>query len=347
MFELLIRDRYLGQHLSWPANVKLRIVAEQAVSSTLRRLAFEHIGVPMFHIRAHYVLHWQIDEMLSPLVPLLGVTSLAIFHTTPQVLLDESTGDSLVYRFYARFLRRNAARRATIPVTVSAHARGEFAGRYPFAQNRFRVIHHGVDPVMFSRGEGRSESIDEIKSERPYLLSISNRFIWKNYFRLIQAFHRLISEHYSELDLVLVGREKHREEEKRIQDYLDTHTLRARVHLIDYVDHQLLPGIYRSARAYIFPSLRETFGLTLLEAMACGVPVACARCGPLPEIAGNAALYFDPLSLDEMVTAMLEISENTTLRERLSAQGRSRVAHFTWDRAAEQYAELIMEAAAK
>jgi len=89
-----------------------------------------------------------------------------------------------------------------------------------------------------------------------------------------------------------------------------------------------LPRLYAGATALICPSLVEGFGLPVLEAMACGTPVVCARAGALPEVAGDAALYFDPMSVAETADALGRIAADEALRRTLRAQGLSRARDF-------------------
>lgn len=342
-YHLLVQKDPEQFHICLPPNVIVDVVSERSVNGYLRRFKFEHLTVPRLHRERDYAVHFQIDEMMSPAIRVLGKRSIAVFHTTPLVLFDDSTGDSWLLRQYARWIRKKAAHNATAPVTVSYHAKAEFAGLYPSARDRFHVIYHGIDLALFSPEQANSEFVSRLGLTRPYVLSISNRFEWKNYYRLIQAYHKLIETFQIPFDLVLVGEAKKAAEEERIGKYIDTHSLGDRIHLLDFVAQSDLPQLYRAADAYVFPSMRETFGLTVLEAMACGLPVACARWGPLPEVAGDAAYYFNPLSIDDMAQAMMSICTDTQLRADLVVRSRRHVQYFTWERAAREYAALIQE----
>jgi glycosyltransferase involved in cell wall biosynthesis len=103
--------------------------------------------------------------------------------------------------------------------------------------------------------------------------------------------------------------------------------------------------LWALARVFVFPSLYEGFGLPVLEAMARGVPVACSDASSLPEVAGDAALLFDPSSTSEIAGALTRLLDDQALRARLSALGRVRAELFTWERAArltlESYARAV------
>jgi glycosyltransferase involved in cell wall biosynthesis len=107
-----------------------------------------------------------------------------------------------------------------------------------------------------------------------------------------------------------------------------------RVHLCGWVGDADLEGLYRAATCLAFPSLAEGFGLPVLEAMARSLPVACSGVSALPEVAGDAALLFDPLSTEAIAGAVAALLHDPALRARLVARGREQAARFSWDRTA-------------
>lgn len=342
-FVLVIRQSRYPLYERLANEIEIHIIPDSSVSSSSTRLFFDHWQIVALHRRYRPALHFQSDEMLSPMVTWRNVPTVAVFHSTPMVLFGNVTGDGYLFERYARLIRWHTAKFATVPVTVSYHAKAELSGLFPFARERFRTIYHGVDQVRYCPGPQRTNPVSSYGIEPPYLLSVSNRFAWKNYYRLIQAYHKLVADHEIGYDLVLLGKAKLATEEERITSYLEQHGLNKRVHLVDYIEQSSLPDVYRGAVAYIFPSLRETFGLTVLEAMACGIPVACARWGPLPEVTGDAVCYFDPMSIDEMANAMVQVCQDESLRTELVKRGLEHVRYFTWERAAQQYKTILTE----
>ena len=104
---------------------------------------------------------------------------------------------------------------------------------------------------------------------------------------------------------------------------------------LGYVDDADLEGLYRAATAFALPSLNEGFGLPLLEAMARDLPVACANVSALPEVAGDAALQFDPRSPEAVADALGRLLSDGALRDDLVRRGRARLDAFSWRRTAE------------
>jgi glycosyltransferase involved in cell wall biosynthesis len=186
----------------------------------------------------------------------------------------------------------------------------------------------------------------------PYILSVGTLQPRKNYPRLIQAFTRLgigesadqqIANHrsqlvglqtckFADLRLVIAGGRGWLYEETLAE--AEKHP--ARVRILDFVDDGDLPALYRGAALFAFPSLYEGFGLPVLEAMACGVPVVCSNASSLPEVAGDAALLVDSLDTDGLAAAMARALEDAGLRQEMSARGLAQASRFTWEKAARQ-----------
>jgi len=113
-----------------------------------------------------------------------------------------------------------------------------------------------------------------------------------------------------------------------------------RVVLAGRVAEDLLAGLMAGATGFLFPSLYEGFGLPVVEAMACGTPVACSRVSSLPEVGGDAVLYFDPTDRRQMTTAILRLGNDEDLRRQLRQKGLARAATMTWSHAARQTLDL-------
>jgi glycosyltransferase involved in cell wall biosynthesis len=163
--------------------------------------------------------------------------------------------------------------------------------------------------------------------DSPLVLSVLAKRPHKNAARLIEAFAQV-----PEGILVMPGYSTGYEDELRSS--IDAAGLGGRVRLLGWVDDATLDGLYRAADCFVFPSLAEGFGLPVLEAMLRGVPVACSNATALTEVAGDAALLFDPLDVEAIADAVRRILEDYALAERLRAAGRKRARRFSWEEAA-------------
>jgi len=172
-----------------------------------------------------------------------------------------------------------------------------------------------------------------------FLLYIGNAYPHKNLEGLLRAFKKL-QEDYPQLSLVLVGKPDYFYE--RVQAYAQELGLSG-VIFPGYVPDQELELLYEKARAYIFPSFYEGFGLPPLEAMAKNCPVLSSDQSSLPEILGEAALYFDPRNIADMVKRAKLILSDEKLRQDLIARGRERVKLYSWWNCAYQTVQVYQK----
>lgn len=203
-----------------------------------------------------------------------------------------------------------------------------------------RVPAERIDVVPLAAGSDGSATptpARELRSrlglgEGPVILSVSAKKVHKNLARLVRAM-ATVAQRHPEAKLVLPGnRTAHEEELRELARELG---IAANVAFPAYVDAADLEGLYALARCFVFASINEGFGIPILEAMRRGVPVACSNASALPEVAGEAARYFDPYSVPDIAHALSELLEDGALAGRLAAQGRAREARFTWQATAE------------
>ena len=211
---------------------------------------------------------------------------------------------------------------------------GALAGVTP---RRIHVVHEGVDPA-FAVSDGPQPA--GLPSR--YLLFVSTLEPRKNVVNLLEAFALAAAEGYPG-DLVLVGRWGWRT--GAAQEALERSPVRGRIRHLDYLDRSALSSVMRRAEALVFPSLLEGFGLPVVEAMACGIPVIVSRATSLPEVAGDAALYVDPSSPADIAAAVMRLTGNALLAASLVAAGRERAARFSWEEAARASAAVLRRAA--
>lgn len=168
---------------------------------------------------------------------------------------------------------------------------------------------------------------------RPFILMVANQSPHKNLARLLEAIQSLKSD----LVFVLAGG-------KNRMVFQDTGAEKTSTQVIPlgYVNDAPLKALYQHATGFIFPSLYEGFGLPILEAMTCGCPVLCSKAASLPEVGGDAVLYFDPLSTEDMALKISQFIDNSSLRESLRNRGRAHVRNFTWENTAAQTLELLL-----
>lgn len=170
--------------------------------------------------------------------------------------------------------------------------------------------------------------------DRPFLFYLGGFNPNKNLRGLARALARVLQDHPTCL-LVVAG--KRSPQVKRETDNIVWQEgVPDAVRFLEFVPTQDLAGLYGLCRAFVFPSFREGFGLPPLEALACGAPVACSRASSLPEVTGEAALYFEPYRIEDMAAVIMQLWTDPKLRERLSAAGPAQAAGFSWERCARE-----------
>jgi glycosyltransferase involved in cell wall biosynthesis len=167
--------------------------------------------------------------------------------------------------------------------------------------------------------------------ESPYILSLSTLEPRKNIDQTVRCFTRMIQqEHLPDLNLVLVGT-KGWNYDKIFEEILSNREIRDRIIVTGYADDDDLAAIYSGARAFVYPSFYEGFGLPPLEAMQCGVPVITSNTSSLPEVVGDAGILVAPTDSDGLCHAMLTICRDRSLRQSLSVKAQQRAKQFSWE----------------
>ncbi len=168
--------------------------------------------------------------------------------------------------------------------------------------------------------------------EGPVILTVSAKKVHKNLERLIRAMVAVV-ERWPDAKLVMPGNPT--PHERDLRELATGLGIAANVAFPPYVDAPDLEGLYALAGCFVFASINEGFGIPILEAMGRGVPVACSSVSSLPEVAGDAARYFDPLDVPDIADALIELLADRELAARLVDLGRRREAQFTWEATAQ------------
>lgn len=240
---------------------------------------------------------------------------------------------------------RRTARRAARIATVSEYSRQDLLRTYRLAPEKVVTTYNGIEPHFTTQPRAADEAAQvrqRFGIAREFLLAVGSLQPRKNLERLIRTYARLRREQPDFApQLVIVGRKLWLAES--IFAEVSRQPWASDVILTGYVGDDDLPALYRTASAFVYPSLFEGFGLPPLEAMACGTPVITSNISSLPEVAGSAALLIDPLNEQELAAALQRILNDQPLRARLRAEGVRQAAKFTWRDAAEKTLQLYRE----
>ena len=236
-----------------------------------------------------------------------------------------------------------SVKRADAIITVSNFTKNEIMELLNISEERIRVIYNGIAPTF--RPIKEKEAIEQIKAKYgisgPYLLFVGNIERKKNIEKLIYACTELRNSSMYKYPLLVVG--------KKSWYFKTVWEVVQQLHaedcsiFTDVAADDDLPYLYSGAELFILPSLFEGFGIPIIEAMACGIPVVASNRTSIPEIAGDAAILVDPLNADEMAGAMYNVLSNTMLKRQLVEKGIKRAKEFSWEKAARETLKLYQE----
>jgi len=249
--------------------------------------------------------------------------------------------------FRLKLTVRRAIKTARRIITVSEFSKQEIVHFLGVPEQKVEVIYNGVGPEFQPIGDRDAikAHLERYPIRRPYLLAVGNICRRKNHLSMLRGFALWLSRHHgSEHQLVIAGKP---------QDYATEFLAEAsrlgldngRLKILGFVPEEDLPYLYAGAEVLLNTSLYEGFGLPLIEAMRCGVPVIASRASCFPEIASDAARYVSAQDADEISDAIQEVLENNTIRNDLIARGLHRAQCFRWDVAARETLKVYYKVA--
>jgi glycosyltransferase involved in cell wall biosynthesis len=304
--------------------------AEQSqLPKLIRREGIELMHFPHFNV-----------PLFTPVPFIVTIHDLILFrYPTRRATTLSPFVYALKYLAYRLVISR-AIRQARRIIAVSEYTKRDILENFRVPADRIAVTYEAADEMT----EAGAAPLDLAAHgvTKPYFLYVGNAYPHKNLESLLIAFCQLRDEKI-EAQLVLVGKGDYFHD--RVRAEADRLELGKDVVFWGFATDRELGGLYRQARAYVFPSLLEGFGLPPLEAMRYGIPVAAAGNSCLPEVLGDAAIYFEPTDTADMARAMRRAYDDEALRRELGLKGPARVASFSWRRCAEEtlvvYAQAI------
>jgi glycosyltransferase involved in cell wall biosynthesis len=258
--------------------------------------------------------------MEFPFVP--GVPLVVHVHDLHPIQFASQFGRAAVFmRFSLRLMEKSVKR-----VTVSSdYVKKELLKATSLREGKIDVVPLAYNRTLFQPGgqEEKNDFLRKYSLQGKYILFVGNLFPYKNITTLVEAFFR-IRDRISHC-LVIVGRKEF---------FSGPLPQDERIRYMDYVPDEDLPRFYSFADMLVHPSLSEGFGLTPLEAMACGTPVLSSNRGSLPEVVGDAGILFDPLDGPALSELLLSVLRNEALRRELIEKGFRKAEQFSWDKTA-------------
>lgn len=244
------------------------------------------------------------------------------------------------YSLYYNYFVPKFAKQANAIATVSEFSKNDICNNYQIDPSKITVVYNGIQPGYKRLNEQEKVSVkNKYTGGKSYFLFVGSQSPRKNLGRLIEAFELFKIQTKSDYKLLIVGASFWGD--KVLAQKIETAKHKEDILFTGRVNQNELEQIMASAFALTFVSYFEGFGIPLVEAMACEVPIICSNTSCMPEIAGDAALYVDPFNVKDIADKMIELSRNSALVQTVIEKGIKRRENFSWDKTAKKLWELI------
>lgn len=329
-----IFDRPYSDEFVFASNVKAHVLPPPARHPLLFRIWYD----------------WMIPWKLNRLKPDVFVSPDMMISTrtkTPQVVVlhdlnFEHHPEDLPAPI-ARYLRKMTprfARHAKTIVTVSEFSKQDIMAQYHVPEEKVRVVYNGVqDAFQPLSDDQKVQAMDKWAGGCKYFVFVSSIHPRKNLKRLLEAYELFRERHSERIKLVAVGRMFWKNEE--LTAALSAMKYAEDIVFTGHLETQELTHVIGAAHALMYVSYFEGFGVPIVEAFKCGIPVVTANVTAMPEVAGDAALQVNPFSVDDIADAMRDVTMNEELRSRLIERGYKRAEAFDWNRSAREFWQII------
>ncbi|MHA1381548.1 MAG: glycosyltransferase family 4 protein [Candidatus Helarchaeota archaeon] len=245
---------------------------------------------------------------------------------------------SIYTRLAWRILVGRSVKKAKKVITISNFSKMQIAEYFKIPLDRIKVTCLAPKPHVSIDSKISIQIIHKFSIKPGYILCVSSLYPHKNIRSLIRAYSSLVKKHSYIPDMVLVGAK--RSNYKNIKSLIRKLVIQNRIHLTGSISDFYLFAFYQEAALFVFPSRYEGFGMPVLEAMCYGMPVVVSRAASLPEVTGDAALFFDPYDIDDIASKIYQVLQDKELRQTLVRKGYKNIERFTWENTAKQTIEV-------
>jgi glycosyltransferase involved in cell wall biosynthesis len=297
--------------------------------------AAEKEGCELLHCTSNTGPIWCKVPLITTLHDIIYLESISIFKKS-------GTWYQKFGNMYRRLVVPPVAKKSKKVVTVSNFEKERICGFMGMGDN-LTAIYNGVGEhfVKISNTEVLQKAKQKYTLPDNFMFFLGNTDPKKNTPNVLKAFADFNSRSKTKYKLVMLDYEENAL--MQVLNSIGHPELRADIVMTGYVPNTEMPAIINQCKVFLYPSLRESFGIPILEGMACGVPVITSNTSSMPEIAGDAAILVDPHKSEEIVDAIEHILNDEVFRNSLCEKGIERAARFSWKHMAEKYLELYKE----
>ena len=262
---------------------------------------------------------------------------ITVIHDITPVLFPEYHISSS--HFFHKLLLPGITKRADHLIVNSEHTKQDLIQYYPQAKGKTTVVHLGKEDIFKPKTD--PTVLKKYGINKDYLLFVGTLEPRKNLMVLLQAFEELKKSDatHKNLQLVFVGKKGWKIE--AFLEAIELSPFKNDIVITDYVERKDLPVLYSMSKIFVYPSLYEGFGLPVLEAMACGTAVVSSNASSLPEVGGDAALYFSPTNTNELLVQLQKLLSDDALRQQCKTASLVQAAKFSWEKAGRETVEIL------
>lgn len=316
---------------------------ENMESSEVQRVCVPYQLNSVKEFYEYYIAKYDIQILFCPLfyvpyefcsVPIV-VSILDIQH---EYYPEYFTQELLQYR---RYETRKSIENSSAIITISEFSKRTMIEKYNVEGEKIFVTHLNSDSSFEKELDEKKNA--EMISHLPehYIFYPANGWGHKNHKKLIDGYKILKEKYSTECKLVLTGNAF--TSENGLHEYIQSLDLAEDIIALGYVEQEDMPYVFANADILAFPSLFEGFGIPLVEAMRVGTPIACSTCGSIPEIVGDAAVFFDANDEEDIADKLYTLEQSSELQNELCKRGKQRAEIFSWEKCAEQTLEILMQ----
>lgn len=324
-------DVYIQEHMSsyFDSTHGIQFISCPNFTSSGRRIMYEQLMLPSIYKSNQYSMVHFLDYM-SPVLPIMAKKVVTIhdlsYYIYPQFF---TTGSRLI----KQILTKPSLRSADRIISVSQNTCNDIKRLFNIT-DKLEVIHLGVDTKKAYNAINDKTILDKYDINSSYIMYAGTLEPRKNVETLIRAYSIAVKKGNIKEKLVLCGKAGWKY--KGIYDEIENTGIKDNIIITGYVPDNELSELFSNAKAFIYPSIYEGFGLPPLEAMLHNIPVICSNVSSLPEIVGDAALTFPPKDYNKLADLIIAVLKDESLSLDLKGKGYKRASAFTWEKTAKQ-----------
>ena len=302
----------------------------------------------------------NVDTLFSPLnyspiiIQLLNIKSILAIHSNLIWLYPDDMPRNYLNSLFIRLMVNMSIKYSSLIIVDSKTAEEEIKMIFPEYRNKFKTVYLGVDIENYDRIKNETDKntlISILNNILPndnndlimgkYILSIVSSVKYHCIINLFKAYKLIVKKYPNFPPLIIISAKEDIKYHEEMVEYVRENALNNYIFIIDDINSKYIPALYRNSELYIFPSYCEVFGLTNLEAMACGVPVITSSLSAMPEVCGNAAVYFNPLDPIDIHHKIIDTFHDEDLKSNLIENGYENIKNYSWISTVNQTVSLI------